>query len=67
MKADWCNIQVPMRWKDSDHFTGLLIWLSKNIDERDWDWDVPYNKDEFHRIYYFAHERDALWFKLRWL
>lgn len=56
-----------MRWKDSDHFTGLLIWLSKNIDERDWDWDVPYNKDEFHRIYYFAHERDALWFKLRWL
>lgn len=66
MKADWCNIGVPMPWKDPNHFTNLLIWLSKNIDERDWDWDVPYDKDEFHRIYYFAHQADAALFALKW-
>lgn len=67
MKADWCNKGVAVPWKGQDHFTSLLIWLSKNIDERDWDWDVPYDKDEYYRVYYFAHERDANWFALRWL
>ena len=66
IKADWCNKGVDISWKGEDHFKNLLIWLSKNIDDRDWDWDVPYDKDEFHRIYYFAHERDAVLFKLMW-
>ena len=66
MKADWCNIPVAMPWKGSDHFTKLLVWLSKHIDERDWDWDVPYDKDEFHRVYYFAHKVDAILFALKW-
>ena len=68
MKADWCNIPVSMSWKGSEHFIELLKWLDSNIDKRDWDWDVVRddNKDH-HRIYYFAHERDAVEFSLRWL
>ena len=67
MKSDWCNKGVAVPWKDKDHFMEMLVWLSENIDERDWDWDVPYEDDEYHRVYYFAHERDANWFALRWL
>ena len=67
MKFDWCNIGVAMPWKGEDHFKNLLIWLSKNIDERDWDWDVPFDKDEFHRVYYFAKQTDAVIFSMRWL
>ena len=66
MKADWCNIAVGMPWKGKDHFTSILTWLSHNVDERDWDWDVCKN-DDYHRMYYFAHEKDAVLFKLRWL
>ena len=66
MKADWCNKGVAMPWKGSRHFTEVLMWLDNNIDERDWDWDIV-NGKEYHRIYYFAHERDANWFALRWL
>ena len=67
MKADWCNIGVGVSWQGKDHFTNLLTWLSKNVDDRDWDWDVAGKNNNWHRIYYFAHEQDALLFKLRWL
>ena len=63
MKADWCNIPVTMPWKGSQHFRELLTWLDQNIDRRDWDWD---SVGGFHRIYYFAHQADALHFALKW-
>ena len=66
MKADWCNKGVAMPWKGKDHFTRVLLWLEDNVDERDWDWDVINIEQEQHRVYYFAHERDAVWFALRW-
>ena len=66
MKADWCNIGVYMPWRGQEHFTSLLTWLSKNIDDRDWDWDIAHDSGLHHRIYYFAHERDAVMFKLAW-
>ena len=67
MKADWCNKGVAMPWKGSEHFIELLKWLDSNIDKRDWDWDVVGDNKDHHRIYYFAHERDAVEFSLRWL
>lgn len=65
MKQDWCNIGVGVPWRSAKDFTDILVWLTDNIDERDWDWDVSMN-GLFHRIYYFAHEKDAIWFTLRW-
>ena len=66
MKLDWCNKGVAMPYKGSEHLLQLLEWLENNIDERDWDWDVTSANEGYDRIYYFAHERDAVQFALRW-
>ncbi len=67
MKADWCNIPVSLPWRGSGHFRDLRIWLLDNVDERDWDFDGVDPKNSNNRIYYFAREKDANWFSLRWL
>ncbi len=67
MKADWCNIPVSLPWRGSGHFRDLQIWLLDNVDERDWDFDGVDPKNFNNRIYYFAREKDANWFSLRWL
>ncbi len=66
MKADWCNIPVSLPWRGSGHFRDLRIWLLDNVDERDWDFDGVDPKNFNNRIYYFAREKDANWFALRW-
>jgi hypothetical protein len=66
MKADWCNIPVSLPWRGSGHFRDLRIWLLDNVDERDWDFDGVDPKNSNNRIYYFAREKDANWFALRW-
>ena len=66
MKADWCNIPVSLPWRSSGHFRDLQIWLLDNVDERDWDFDGVDPKNFNNRIYYFAREKDANWFALRW-
>lgn len=67
MKTDWCNKAVAMPWKGNEHFTELLVWLSNNVDERDWDWDIARDSGQHHRIYYFARREDAIMFTMRWV
>lgn len=65
-KHDWCNIPVSVPWRSSGHFQDLRIWLIDNINSLDYNLDgVDYN-DLSNRIVYFAYERDAVLFALRW-
>ncbi len=65
-KRDWCNIPVSVPWRSTGNFRDLQIWLLDNINSLDWNIDgVDYN-DLDNRIVYFAYERDAVLFALRW-
>ena len=65
-KADWCNIRVSIPWCSTGHFRDLRIWLLDNVDERDWDFYGTDSKNHNNRIYYFARQKDAVLFALRW-
>ena len=65
-KADWCNIRVSIPWHSSGHFRDIQIWLFDNVNERDWDFDGADPKNLNNRIYYFAQQKDAVLFALRW-
>lgn len=65
-KRDWCNIPVSVPWRSTGNFRDLQIWLLDNINSLDYNLDgVDYN-DLDNRIVYFARERDAVLFALRW-
>jgi len=67
MKKDWCNIPVSVPWRSTWHFLDLRIWLLDNVNELDYDFVGADPKNYKNRIYYFAKEKDALMFMLKWL
>jgi len=66
----WCTIPVSVPWRSTGHFRDLRIWLLDNVPNHgDYEFagvdsDLLPNKD--NRVYYFAHEEDAIMFSLRW-
>jgi ABC-type taurine transport system substrate-binding protein len=67
MKADWCNIKISVPFRSTDHFYKLFGWLKENVDNRDYDFvGMDYERED-NRIIYFAQEKDAVLFVLRWI
>lgn len=66
MRKDWCNIPVSVPWGGMNHFRDLRIWLLDNVDELDYDFAGADPKNHKNRIFYFAKEKDATIFMLRW-
>ena len=65
-KRDWCNIPVKVQWQGSSQWRDLRIWLQQHV--HDWDYDAAGADlmDHDKRVFYFARERDATMFALRW-
>lgn len=65
-KRDWCYIPVSVPYRSTGQWLDLRCWVLDNVDERDWDFGGADPKNQENRIYYFARERDAVQFSLRW-
>ena len=66
-KPDHCNIKTSVPWRGVEHGRDLRIWLIDNI--RDYNAYYIYGRDidnPDNRIVWFAHEKDAVLFLLRW-
>ena len=65
-KRDWCNIPVKVPYRSTGQWRDLRIWLIENVDDFDYDAAGVDLMDHDNRVFYFARERDAVWFALRW-
>jgi len=69
-RTDYCNIPVLYRFRDVEHHTQMGQWLVKNIDPACYDaedWNFSSSTIEPHtRKIWFAHDKDAVWFRLKW-
>jgi hypothetical protein len=65
-KRDWCNIPVKVLYRSTGQWRDLRIWLIENVDDMDYIAAGPDLTYPHRRVFYFARERDALWFALRW-
>ena len=65
-KRDWCNIPISVPWVGFRHWRDLRIWLIDNVHDMDYDAAGVDLKDYDKRVIYFARERDAAEFALRW-
>lgn len=65
-KRDWCNIPVQVQWQGSSQWQDLRVWLQEHV--HDWDYDAAGVDIDKHiwRVIWFARERDAVMFALRW-
>jgi hypothetical protein len=65
-KRDWCNIPVRVRWQGSNQWQDLRVWLQEHV--HDWDYDAAGAdiEDLNRKTIWFARERDAVSFALRW-
>lgn len=60
--------RVSVPWRSTGQWRNLQIWLLDNIPSYDNYVFVGVDiKNTSNRIYYFAYERDAALFTLRWL
>ena len=66
-RSDWCNIRVSVPWRGTGHFRDLRIWLIDNVLMTDYEFKGMDPKNDENRIFYFALEKDAMQFALRWL
>jgi hypothetical protein len=65
-KRDWCNIPVSVPWRSPGQWRDLRIWLQENVNDMDYD-DAGVDLADYNkRVIYFAKEKDAAWFALRW-
>lgn len=65
-KADWCNIRVSVPWRSTGHFRDLRIWLLDNVNQSDYDFVGVEGNEVDNRVFYFAFEKNAMLFTLRW-
>jgi hypothetical protein len=67
-KADRCTIPVLYPFRNVEHHTAMLVWLSENIDPECYDAEdfSLLNVREISRNIWFAREQDAAWFVLMW-
>lgn len=67
MKKYWCTIPVSFPWKSTGHFRDVQIWLLDNVPfAGDYDFVGLDDENPENRVYYFAKEKDATLFALRW-
>lgn len=66
VKDDWCNIRVSIPYRGGQIYQEICRWLNDNIGLADYDYRGVDNKNSDHRVYYFAFEKDAIMFSLRW-
>ncbi len=66
-KQDWCNIPISYQWSEPDEFYAIRTWLSENVSYLDYIHAGADSKDYSRNIVFFAKERDAVQFALRWL
>lgn len=65
-KRDWCNIPVSVLWRSTGQWRDLRIWLIENVNDMDYDAAGVDLQDYDKRVFYFAKEKDAVWFALKW-
>ena len=65
-KRDWCNIPVSVPWRSTGQWRDLRCWLVDNVDDMDYDAAGVDLEDYDNRVFYFAREKDAILFALRW-
>lgn len=65
-KRDWCRIPVSAPWCGTGQWRDLRIWLIENVHDMDYDAAGVDLMDHDKRVFYFARERDAVAFALRW-
>ena len=65
-RSDWCNIKVSVPWRGTRNFRDLRIWLIDNVRDIDYEFKGMDLSDANNRIFYFALEKDATMFSLRW-
>ena len=65
-KRDWCNIAVSVPWRSARQWRDLRIWLIDNVHDMDYDAAGVDLEDYDNRVFYFAREKDAVWFALIW-
>lgn len=66
MKDDWCNIKVSIPYRGGVVYQDICRWLDDNVGLADYDFKGLDNHDSDLRVYYFAFEKDAMMFSLRW-
>ena len=63
----WCKIHIDAPWKSTGNWRDVRIWLIDNCG-RD-DYEISHervDRDDIHRRVYFAKEKDAIMFALKW-
>lgn len=63
---DHCNIPIKILYRGTREWRDLRLWLLDNVGPEDY---VLAGSDLNHyslRVVWFAHERDAVLFALRW-
>ena len=66
-KRDWCNIPVSVPYHSTTQWRDLRIWLIDNVHDMDYDAAGVDLEDYGNRVFYFAHEKDAVLFALKWV
>lgn len=64
-KRDRCDIPVSVTWLSTDQWRDLRIWLVEHVDDMDYIVAVGGNNDK-RVLFYFAREKDAVLFALKW-
>jgi len=65
-KSDYCNIKTSVPWRSTDQWRDLRIWLLDNVNALDYDiYGVDVDNIN-NRVVFFAWEKDAFHFILRW-
>lgn len=67
-KTDYCNIPVVYTKQSANHNIAMRQWLVDNVDSECYDaedWRAVDNNWQ-QRCIWFAYERDAVIFALRW-
>jgi hypothetical protein len=53
-------------WRSTGQWRDLRIWLIENVNDMDYDAAGVDLQDYDKRVIYFAKEKDAVWFALKW-
>lgn len=65
-KRDWCNIPVSVPYCSTGQWRDLRIWLIDHVHHMDYDAAGVDLNDYDKRVFYFARQKDAVLFTLRW-
>ena len=65
-KSDYCNIKTSVPWRSTDQWRDLRIWLLDNVNALDYDISYMDSDNNEKRVVFFAFQKDATLFLLRW-